>query len=71
MYEGLGDLPARWRQRAAFLADYGAASAAQLWRLATIELERALTAFDAEALNLTEAAAAMWGSCFPGPAVSF
>ena len=51
-----GDLPALWRERAAFLREYGDPNAARLWELAAIEFERAWQAFDLETLSLTEAA---------------
>jgi hypothetical protein len=39
-----GDLLALWRERAAFLQQYGDPNSARLWQLAARELERALTA---------------------------
>lgn len=51
-----GELPAVWRQRAAFLTDYGDPNTARLWELAAVELERALQAFGDETLSLVEAA---------------
>ena len=51
-----GDLPARWRQRADFLNEYGDPNSARLWLTAVVELERALEAFGEETLTLTEAA---------------
>jgi len=50
------DLLAAWQQRADFLEQYGDPNSARLWRLATVELERALAAFGAETLTLDEAA---------------
>ena len=52
----LGDLPTAWRERADFLNQYGDPNAARLWVLVAVELERALAAFGAETMTLTEAA---------------
>ncbi len=49
------DLLRLWNERADFLQEYGDANGARLWRLAAVELERALEAFGAEALTLAEA----------------
>src|SRR2546422_10233878 len=57
--EGLfipGNLPALWRQRADYLHQFGDPNSARLWRLAAVELERALEAFGAETLTLDAAA---------------
>jgi len=51
-----GDLPALWRQRADYLHQFGDPNSARLWMLAAVELERALEAFGAETLTVTEAA---------------
>jgi hypothetical protein len=51
-----GDLPARWRERAETLKQYGDANSARLWDIAATELERALELFGAETLTLVEAA---------------
>jgi hypothetical protein len=50
------DLPARWRERAEYLRQYGDPACARLWELAATELEAALAAHGQEALSLTEAA---------------
>jgi hypothetical protein len=42
-----GDLVALWQQRADFLHEYGDPNSARLWRIAAVELERALEAFGA------------------------
>lgn len=52
-----GDLPGHWRERAAFLADYGDPNSGRLWERAATELERALKVLGEDALTLTEAAA--------------
>src|SRR2546427_4781620 len=52
------DLLALWQQRADFLQQYGDPNSARLWRLAAVELERALETFGAETLTLAEAAKA-------------
>lgn len=51
-----GDLPAQWRERAAFLHEYGDPNSARLWQLAAAELEHALKALGEETLSLVEAA---------------
>lgn len=51
-----GDLPALWRERAAFLHQYGDPNSARLWQLAATELERAWQAFGEETLSLVDAA---------------
>ena len=51
------DLPARWRERAAYLEQFGDPTSAKLWRLAAVELEAALKALGEETLTLAEAAA--------------
>ncbi len=51
------DLPTTWRERAAYLEQFGDPTSAKLWRLAAVELEQALKAHGAETLSLTEAAA--------------
>lgn len=53
-----GDLPALWRERAAFLREYGDPNSARLWELAAVELERAWGTFEGETLSLTDAARA-------------
>ena len=50
------DLLQLWQQRADFLHQYGDPNSARLWRLAAVELERALEAFGAETLTLDAAA---------------
>ena len=52
------DLLALWQQRADYLHQFGDPNSARLWRTAAVELERALEAFGAETLTLTEAAQA-------------
>ncbi len=49
------DLLRAWNERADYLHEFGDPNTARLWRLAAVELERALEAFDAETLTLTEA----------------
>ncbi len=51
-----GDLPALWRQRADYLHQFGDPNSARIWRTAAVELERALEAFGAETLTVTDAA---------------
>ena len=51
-----GDLPAHWRERGAFLREYGDPSSGRLWDLAASELERTLGVQAAETLSLAEAA---------------
>ncbi len=51
-----GDLPAQWRQRAQFLADYGDPHCARLWALAATELEQALRVLGEASLSLVQAA---------------
>jgi hypothetical protein len=51
-----GHLVALWRERAAFLQQFGDSNSARLWQLAAVELERALEALGEETLSLTEAA---------------
>jgi hypothetical protein len=50
------DLLLQWQARADWLQQYGDPNSARLWRLAAVELERALEAFGAEALTVAEAA---------------
>src|ERR1051326_7715736 len=50
------DLLLQWQARADWLQQYGDPNSARLWRLAAVELERALEAFGAEALTDAEAA---------------
>ena len=52
-----GDLPGVWRQRAAFLKEYGDPSSGRLWALAATELDQALRVLGEEVLTLPEAAA--------------
>lgn len=52
-----GDLPARWRERAQFLSDFGDANSARLWQTAAAELDEALRTLGEETLTLVEAAA--------------
>ena len=53
----LASLLPQWRERAAFLQQYGDPTSARLWQLAAVELEQALKAHADETLTLTEAAA--------------
>jgi len=46
-----------WRERAAYLEQFGDPTSARLWRLAALELEHALKALGDETLTLVEAAA--------------
>jgi hypothetical protein len=59
--EGVVDHPAslltRWRERAAFLDQFGDPTGARLWHLAAVELEQALKAQGNDTLTLVEAAA--------------
>src|SRR3989442_12016901 len=50
------DLLRLWQQRADFLQQFGDPNSAWLWRLAAVELGRALETFGAETLTLAEAA---------------
>ncbi len=50
------DLLAAWQQRADFLQQFGDSNSARLWRVAAVELERALETFGAETLTLDAAA---------------
>ena len=50
------DLLQLWQQRADYLQQFGDPNSARLWRLAAVELERALEAFGAETLTVAEAA---------------
>ncbi len=52
-----GDLPTTWRERAAFLQQFGDPASARLWQYAAVELEAALKAVGDETLTLVEAAA--------------
>jgi hypothetical protein len=52
------DLPDRWRERAAFLREYGDANGGRLWELAALELRAALAAHNEATLSLSEAARA-------------
>ena len=52
-----GDLPTLWRQRGAFLKEYGDPNSGRLWALAATELDQALRVLGAETLTLVEAAA--------------
>ncbi len=54
---GPGDLPTTWRERAAFLQQFGDPTSARLWQLAAVELEATLKAVGDETLTLVEAAA--------------
>ena len=45
-----------WRERAAYLEQFGEGSAARLWKLAAVELERALKDIADETVSLAEAA---------------
>jgi len=47
----------QWRERAAYLEQFGDPTSAKLWRLAAVELEHVLKAVGDETLSLTEAAA--------------
>ena len=47
----------QWRERAAYLEQFGDPTSARLWRLAALELEDALKALGDETLTLVEAAA--------------
>ena len=55
------DIPASllplWRERAAYLQQFGDPQSARLWQLAAVELEHALKAVGDETLTLVEAAA--------------
>lgn len=51
-----GALPTVWRQRAAYLEQFGDPTSARLWKLAAVELEHALKAFGDEPLTLVDAA---------------
>lgn len=51
-----GDLAGQWRQRAAFLSDFGDANSARLWQTAAAELDDALKVHAEETLTLVEAA---------------
>ena len=55
------DIPASllplWRERAAYLQQFGDPQSARLWQLAAVELEHALKAHGDETLTLVEAAA--------------
>ena len=46
-----------WRERAAYLEQFGDPTSARLWRLAALELDAALKALGDETLTLVEAAA--------------
>ncbi len=46
-----------WRERAAYLDQFGDPTSARLWRLAALELDAALKALGEETLTLVEAAA--------------
>jgi hypothetical protein len=50
------ELPARWRERAEYLRQFGDTNCAKLWELAASELNAALEALGEQALTLTEAA---------------
>lgn len=54
---GPGDLPTTWRERAAFLQQFGDPTAARLWQLAAVELKAALKALGDKTLTLVEAVA--------------
>src|SRR6059036_510536 len=54
---GPGDLPTTWRERAAYLDQFGDPTSARHWKLAAVELEAALKAVGDETLTLVEAAA--------------
>jgi hypothetical protein len=45
-----------WRERAAYLEQFGDPTSARLWKLAALELEHALKALGDETLTLVEAA---------------
>jgi hypothetical protein len=49
-------LPARWKERAEYLRQYGDPACARLWELASSELEAALAAQGEETLTLVQAA---------------
>src|SRR4051812_21879894 len=49
-------LPARWKERAEYLRQFGDPSCAKLWELAASELQAALEASGEQALTLVEAA---------------
>lgn len=51
-----GDLAGQWRQRAAFLTDYGDPNSARLWQTAAAELDDALKVHAEATLTLVEAA---------------
>jgi len=46
-----------WRERAAYVEQFGDPTSARLWRLAALDLEHALKALGDETLTLVEAAA--------------
>ncbi|MGH7604195.1 MAG: hypothetical protein ACRENK_09395 [Gemmatimonadaceae bacterium] len=48
-------LPARWRERAKYLREYGDPACARLWELAATELEASLDTQGEKTLTLTEA----------------
>jgi hypothetical protein len=50
------ELPARWRERAEYLRQYGDSNTARLWTLAADELEAALKTSGEEPLTLGQAA---------------
>src|SRR5512134_2542989 len=50
------DLLRVWNERADYLHEFGDPNSARIWRLAAVELERALEAFGAETLTLADAA---------------
>src|SRR4051812_19846220 len=52
----LDGLPARWKERAEYLRQYGDPACARLWELASSELEAALVAHGEETLTLVQAA---------------
>ena len=52
-----GDLPGVWRQRAAFLKEYGDPGSGRLWELAATELDQAFRVLGSELLTLPQAAA--------------
>ena len=49
-------LPQTWRERAAYLEQFGDPTSARLWKLAAMELERSLQSVADETLSLAEAA---------------
>lgn len=55
--ENPAGLLSQWRERAAYLEQFGDPTSARLWRLAANELQRALAVVADETLSLTEAAA--------------